>query len=194
MWQYPDKPLQLSNPALIDEFLIPYRQEKQALIDYARGGVALLDASKGLNVKNWVCELQDDDVYISSSSVPAFKVETITGVPEWISFCFDQNMHYNLAYILPNSGAFLYWYDANQQAYVTTSLGSVHTPFIRMDDVRRHPSFWNDIILSYIKGNALCVRLQRDRFSVEYMLASSAGNSIVQCGMNKSLRFQWHCA
>lgn len=193
MWQYPDKPLLLSNPALIDEFLAPYQHEKRPLLDYARGGVDLLDASKGLNVKNWTCELQDGSVYISSPGVPLFKIETILGEPEWISFCFDQNMHYNLAYVLPGSGAFLYWYDANVQGYVTYPLGSVSTPILRMDDVRMYPSFWNDMILSYISGGALCCRLQRDRFSTEYMLAADAGNTIMQCGMHKSLRFQWLC-
>jgi len=188
----PDLPNLLS-PPMAAEFVRPYNRQKAALVDYARGGVALLDASKGLNVKDWQCELQNGEVYISSSGVTPFRVETFVGKPDWISFAFDQNMHYNLAYTLPGGAGFLYWYDAEGQGYVTDSLGAVRTPIIRLDDVRDSAFGDSDIILSYIKGGALCVRVQRDRFKVEYMLASAAGNSIIQCGMNKSLRFQWYC-
>lgn len=194
MWQYPDVPLALSDPTVEADFMQPYDKPKSALTDWARGGVALLDANSGLNVKNWFCEAQENGgVYLSSAGAQPFKIETLVGKPTWISFCFDQNMHYNIAYIV-NSHSFFYWYDANQQGYTTTDIGAVNTPFCRLDDVRRHPSFWNDIVLSYIRGAALCARLQRDRFSIEYVLAENAGSRIIQCGMNKKLRFQWHCA
>lgn len=193
MWQYPTLPLELSNPSLMDDFLIPYRQEKSPLLDYARGGVALLDASQGMNVKNWTCEVQEDGVYISSTGVPLMKVETLVGEPSWISMCFDQNMHYNLAYLIEGQGAFWYWYDATQQRYVTISLGNVKTPIARFDDVRMKSAVYTDIVLSYIKGTSLCVRLQRDRYGVEYTLASNAGTRIIQCGMHRKLRFQWIC-
>ena len=188
----PDLP-NLSDPTISAEFLQPYNREKAALLDYARGGINLLDASKGLNVKNWTCELQDGEVYISAPGVASFLVETLIGEPEWISLAFDQNMHYNLAYILPGSGAFLYWYDAEVQGYVTESLGAVQTPIIRMDDVRQYTEGLNDIILSYIRGGSLCVRVQRDRFKIEYVLATNAGTRIIQCGMNRKLRCQWNC-
>ena len=153
----------------------------------------MLDASKGLNVKDWRCEVRDDGVFLSSASVPMFRIETIQGQPRWISFAFDQNMHYNLTYVLGNSSAFLYWYDAQLEQYITEALGDVKTPFLRMDDVIDLAFAERELVLSYMRGSSLCVRVQRDRFGVEYTLATGAGSSIQQCGMNKKRRFQWMC-
>lgn len=189
----PDLP-HLSNPTMPAAFKQPNNRDKSPLIDYARGGVALLDASHGLNVKNWVCEVSGKDVFISAPGVDHTRIEVLPGKIEWISMAFDQNMHYNLAYILENQGAFLYWYDATQNRYVTDSLGNIRTPILRMDDVRKYTDGDNDIILSYIRGRSLCVRVQRDRFGVEYVLANNAGSGLLQCGMNVGLRFQWSCA
>ena len=188
----PDLP-NLSDPVVQADFVRPYNVNKTPLVDYARGGVALLDASKGLNVKNWKCEMQDGNVYISAPDVPAFRIETIEGLPIWISFAFDQNMHYNLTYVLSNGGAFLYWYDAARQGYITDSLGEIKTPFLRMDDVIDLAFTERELVLSYMRDGALCVRVQRDKFSVEYTLATNAGTTIQQCGMNKKRRFQWMC-
>lgn len=187
----PDLP-NLSNPVMSADFVSPHNGNKTPLVDYARGGEALLDASRGLDVKDWKCELVDSGVYISAYGVPAYRIETIADNPRWISFAFDQNMHYNLTYTT-GVGSFLYWYDALQGEYVTDALGNVSTPFLRMDDVTK-PAFADcELVLSYIKGGVLCVRVQRDRFGVEYTLATSAGSSIQQCGMNKKRRFQWMC-
>lgn len=188
----PDLP-NLSDPTMACPLKPPNNGAKAALTDYARGGIALLDASRGLNVKNWTCELQDGAVYISSPGNPMFLVETIMGEPNWISMAFDQNMHYNLAYTLPKGGgSFLYWYDAESNRYVTESLGDARTPIIRMDDVRDAAIRDRDIILSYIRQSSLCVRVQRERFKNEYVLATNAGRYIMQCGMNTCMRFQWN--
>lgn len=188
----PDLP-NISDPVLMADFLRPYNRHKTNLTDYARGGVALLDASKGLDVKDWFCEANDNGVFLSASGSQMLKIETLPGKITWISLAFDQNMHYNLAYSLLGAGAFFYWYDAERQSYVTDSLGNIKTPIARMDDVRRYAIGSNDIVLSYIRGTSLCVRIQRDRYKQEYVLASNAGNSILQCGMNKVMRFQWNC-
>lgn len=188
----PDLP-NLSDPTVQADFISPYNRVKLPQADYARGGVALLDASKGLNVKDWRCEVQDDGVFLSASGVPSFRIETIAGQPKWISFAFDQNMHYNLAYTLDNSSAFLYWYDADRARYVTDALGTVKTPFLRMDDIIDPAFAERELVLSYIRDGSLCVRVQHDRFGVEYMLATNAGSAISQCGMNRKRRFQWYC-
>lgn len=194
MWQYPNIPLELTETAVAADIMVPYNRVKTPLADYARGGVALLDASRGLNVKNWVCEVQNGGVFLSADNVQPFRIETIRGEPTWISFAFDQNMHYNLAYKLEDGEAYHYWYDVDSRQYITMALGKVNTPFLRLDDVRIYPSFHNDILLSYIKERTLYARLQRDRYAVEYKLAEDVGQRISRCGMNMRLRFQWECA
>ena len=188
----PDLP-NLSTPALQAEFKQPHNRGKSPLVDYARGGVALLDASKGLNVKNWICEANEDGVFISSQGASPTRIETLPGRIEWISMAFDQNMHYNLAYVIRGAGSFLYWYNAAKNQYVTEPLGDVKTPILRMDDVRDEAINDCSMVLSYIKSSILCVRIQNDRFGVEYELANAAGKSIWQCGMNVGMRFQWSC-
>ena len=187
----PDLP-NVSDPAMTAELLQPYNRVKVPLKDYARGGMALLDSSRGLNQKNWACEVQNGEVFLSADGVAATSVYDVDPDTSWISLAFDQNMHFNLAYVVGRVG-YLYWYDAASQRYVTTNLGSVVTPFIRLDDVRLYMEGYSDIILSYIVNEALCVRVQRDRFSVEYVLARNAGTKIEQCGMNRVNRFQWNC-
>lgn len=187
----PDIP-HLSNPTMYAEFMQPYNTTKVPLKDYARGGVALLDGTNGLNVKNWSCEVTDGEVFVTAEGTPKTSVYQLDPAVSWVSLAFDGNMHFNLAYIVDNE-SFLYWYDADSRMYITTSLGNVITPFIRMDDVRLYIETSRDIILSYIRNKALCVRMQRDRFGVEYVLANNAGSRLLQCGMNVGRRFQWKC-
>ena len=187
----PDLP-NLSNPAMPAELRRPYNRKKQPLTDYARGGIALLDASKGLDVRDWFVEINEKTCFLSPDGGDAIAIETFDIEPSWVSLAFDQNMHYNLVYTI-KANSYLHWYDTERQSYVTDMIGTVNTPFIRMDDVRHFTEGTNDIILSYIVGSALCVRVQRDRFKTEYVLAHGAGSKILQCGMNRKLRFQWDC-
>lgn len=187
----PDLP-RLSDPTISADFISPYNRVKTPLSDWARGGVALLDASKGLNVKDWFCEWQDGFVYLSAHGTQRFVAYEIQGEIEWISFAFDQNMHANFAYTMKGGGSYLYWYDTAATEYVTTNLGFVSTPFLRLDDSRDAAFGECSVILSYIEINALRCRVQNDRYGVEYTLAERAGSAIMQCGMNKKMRFQWH--
>ena len=186
----PDVP-NLSAPPMPADFLAPHNRTKAALVDYARGGVALLDSSQGLNVKTWTCEARGDGVFLSAPAVAEFRIETIPENPLWVSIAFDQNMHYHVAYILEELGAFFYYYDATGERYNVLELGEVITPIIRMDDVRKEALADCELILSYIRENKLCIRLQRDRFGVEYVIADGVGEAILQCGMNIMRRFQW---
>lgn len=183
----------LSDPTMVAPLKPPYNRLKLPLSDYARGGVALLDSSNGINVANWYIEVVDGVCLLSKEGESEVAIETLSEDVSWISLAFDQNMHYNLAYSIGKE-SYLLWYDAERQSYNTDHIGQVSTPFVRMDDVRDFMEGTNDVILSYIKGGALCVRMQRDRYKVEYVLAANAGTIITKCGMNMGLRFQWNCS
>lgn len=185
----PDLP-NLATVTLPGRFKQPFRFKKEPFCDYARGGVELLDASQGLDVKDWRIDFEDGVATITSEGSPDFVVPDLPINLSWISFAFDQNMHYNVTYTVANK-SYLYWYDAVAQGYVTTELDDVKTPFLRMDDVRNGIEGTNDLILSYLKKGDLYIRLQSDRFGVEYLLEKHAGNKFLQCGMTEQLRFQW---
>ncbi len=185
----PDLP-NLADVTLPGRFKAPYTFKKEPFCDYARGGVALLDASQGLDVKDWRIDFENGVATITSEGSPDFIVPDLPIDLSWISFAFDQNMHYNVTYTVANK-SYLYWYDAAAQGYVTTELDDVKTPFLRMDDVRSGIEGTKDLILSYLKKGDLYIRLQSDRFAVEYLLEKHAGNKFLQCGMTEQLRFQW---
>lgn len=185
----PDLP-NLAEVPLPAPFIRPYGFLKEPLCDYARGGVALLDASKGLNIKDWRIDMEDGVCTITSEDSPDFIVPDIPIEANWISFAFDQNMHYNVAYSVGNT-SYLYWYDAVAQGYVTSELGEVKTPFLRMDDSRNHLEGLVDLIVSYLKKGGLYIRLQSERFAKEYPIDAHAGNKLLGCGPTLALRFQW---
>lgn len=185
----PDFP-NLSSVGLPGRFKSPYRFVKEPLCDYARGGVQLLDASQGINVKDWRIDLEDGVCTIRSEGSPDFVVDHVPEQSHWISFVFDQNMHYNVAYSV-GYDSFLYWYDAVTQGYVTTDLGRVKTPFLRMDDSRNNMEGIVDVILTYLRDSALCIRFQNERFQNEYVIDEYGGNKLLQCGPTEELRFQW---
>ena len=181
----------LSTEPIAQEIRSPYNTDKVPLIDFARGGTDILDAHKGLDIKDWKCELKTDGIHITAKGSKETVIPNTFGDIEFLSFCFDQNMHYNFAYILKNKKAYLYWYDAVVEKYNTLELGKVNTPIVRMDDIRKELSPQSSIILSYIKDNNLYGRVQSDRFRVIYLLKEDVGIAIKKFGMNKGMRLQW---
>lgn len=182
------------------EFLAPHDVAKLALQDFARGGAAIGDASAGMNIKTWELECINhgycapSEVYISAPDVERFLVPELTGNITSISFCFDQNMFTCFVYTLGYRFSFLYWYNTATRDYETLALGEgLRTPILRMDDIQDDAMSSREVILSYIKGDSLCVRLQRDRYAQEYTLALGGYHFIRRCGMNAARRFQWAC-
>lgn len=196
----PDISAPLSAPAIAADFLAPHDVLKKALVDYARGGVAIGDPTQGHDVKTWKIESRNDgfckpsEVYISAPDIEEFLLPDITGNVTSISFAFDQNMQPAIVYTLGWHNTFLYWWNSATSAYETLSLGAgLRTPILRLDDVKETGDGVSELILSYTKGDCLFVRLQRDRYGVEYLVDAGGYRFIAQCGMSAGRRFQWAC-
>ena len=182
---------QVSSTVVSDEILAPHNTVKVPLKDYARGGKALLDSSDGLNIKNWEIYKEGDKIYIKAEDGDPVEVEDIPTDVTWLSFCFDQNMHYNIAYIR-NGVTFWYWYDPVAEKYKDLELGEGYiSPMARLDDARKDAQAESDIILSYVKNNNLYCRVQRQRYETEHLIKETLVGQLIRCGMNKKLRFQW---
>lgn len=162
--------------------------------DYERGGIAVGDASQGLQVQNWRLRLLGADLLLSPEP---YDTETailvIAGVTE-LSLSFDQNMNVSVAYVASGQ-AKLYWYDTALPGYTTTILAAdVRSPFVSFDDKRPFATTINsnDILLFYVRSNRLCYRQQRERFNTERTLAWFDGSQvkIKKAGMNDGLRMQ----
>lgn len=165
------------------------------LIDYEQGGIALNDASQGLNVRPWSCFIGENgsDVVLQAEDDPPVTIFTQNGI-EALSFCFDQNMRPCVAYVIGVT-VYLRWFDSVPSAYVTTNFGSaIRDPRVCLDDKRDTQfALKSDIIFAYLKGDSLCFRQQRDRFNVEYVLETGLSTNIrlKNVGMTKGLRLQF---
>lgn len=159
------------------------------LVDYELGGVALTDASQGLMVKPWKCWLDQFNVWLQAedSDTPILLFQEV-GLTE-IALCFDQNMRWSVAYV--QDGILkLRWWDSLVNSYVTTVFDVARTPKMALDDKRATQQANSDMILAYMRGNALYYRQQRDRFAIERLLRDNLypNTKLKNIGMGKNLR------
>lgn len=167
------------------------------IVDYEDGGIALNDASQGLLYQRWKALLfnsgeEDSYIQLSATEVPAFKLIELPRLTE-ISISFDTLMRPTLAYV-QDGVAYLRWYDSAAADYVTDTIGAgVLTPRVSLDDKRflaTNGYQTNDVILAYVRDRNLYVRIQRERYLIEHLLAEDC-NPLIKIGMNRQLRLQF---
>lgn len=174
---------ELSTSSVFAAFLVPNRIDE--LIDYEWGGIDLYDASQGLQAKLWTC-FYESGVIKAKADQGVYDLITVADVTA-LSFAFDLNMRPVVTYVV-NYEVFLWWYDTAAADHVTTSFGSlIITPQLSLDDYRTIYSANTDVIFAYIKQRQLYMRLQRDRYQIEYELG--AGQALIQIGMMTNNRF-----
>lgn len=172
-------------------YLPPDERVTTPLVDYELGGVALSDPSQGLMVKVWKAWLQLIDIRLQAEGGVATTLFQATQVTE-LSFCFDQNMQWAVAYI--QEGVLkLRWFDSSVGGYVTSIFSQAVNPKLALDDKRIETIASSDMILAYLRDDALYYRQQRDRFQIEYLLRDNLfpGTKLKNIGMNKNLRLQF---
>ncbi|KXO78202.1 hypothetical protein AYL20_07450 [Acinetobacter venetianus] len=174
---------ELSTSSVFAAFLVPNRVDE--LIDYEWGGIDLYDASDGLQVKIWTCFYESGVIKVRADQV-MHDLITVTDVTA-LRFAFDLNMRPVVAYVV-NDEVFLWWYDTAIAEHTTSSFGTgIITPQLSLDDHRSIYSANADVIFAYIRDEQLCIRLQRDRYQIEYELG--AGQVLIQIGMMTNNRF-----
>lgn len=189
----------LSSTPEIGTLLAPRNQRlaSQLLTDYELGGIALNDASQGLEVQTWTCNCDGHNFVITSASDPGgTSILTVVGNVVDMAFTFDQNMKQFVTYTLDDGTSWFYWFDTLGSAFVTTQLpaGSV-SPRCTLDDKRPQNTSSSDIILAYVNltNQSLYFRQQRDRYLIEYDL-TDYGNSIsrlINIGLSTVNRMQF---
>lgn len=173
----------LSTFSVYAPFLVPARTSE--LVDYEWGGADLNDSSQGMRVHLWTCFYADGVIKLSNGVIE-HSLLTIQNVTD-LSIAFDLNMNPNVFY-RADGVAYFWWYDTSVSAQVTTNYGAdVLMPQISLDDSRPTQSANADIIMAYIKNKKLCMRIQRDRYEIEYVLADA--ETLLQIGMTKNYRF-----
>ena len=169
----------------------------QKHIDYEWGPIAISDPSKGSMYQIWRARMENNYVYLSAPNVPEFVLLDLPNVTE-ISFTFDQNGRHIFVYVQAGVTK-MHWYDSSVSEYVTTVFsGDVITPRITLDDKREMQRGISDVLLFYVKpernaqgaqtGGDLYMRMQRDRYGIEYRRATQLTGGIVKCGMMNNWR------
>lgn len=181
---------QLSTIPQIADWLYPYPTDYSPLIDYEMGGVELNDSSQGLDNTLWKLELnkQTGELKLGKYGEDGEVLLTDKAIKK-VSLAFDLNAR--PAYVLEydNHVKFTY-YDTVTSQNVTVSFDGVRSPYLTLDDRRVENSAGADILLCYIKGQQLCVRYQRDRYTVEHILHDLPHDNYVleRVGMAVNLR------
>lgn len=161
-------------------------------VDYELGGIALNDPSEGLQYQIWRARIESEgaEIIIDAQNVDPFVLIAGVNITE-VSISFDQNMNPVVAYVEDGTPK-LYWYDSTVPGMVTTSFADIVTPRVSMDDKRKSQSQNNDVIFAYMKNSNLYMRMQRDRYSVEYLLAEDIDSpGLIKIGMSRQNRFQF---
>lgn len=194
----------LSNPALPLPFLYPKDIDTDSTFAYELGGIALSDSSQGLQIQAWKVEI----VPIGDGSTANAVISSATQLPlvlfnlpdfTEISLAFDQNMKPFVAYVSQGNPGF-YWYDATLPGDRFTALPpNSTTPRCTLDDDRalEISSGRSDIIIAYILSNNLVFRMERDRYTIEYVLYNNlnlvpiTNASLNRIGMDTGYRLQF---
>lgn len=155
-----------------------------------RGGTAIGDSSLGLDVRTWTLQIDGDNMLLSNTTMAPTVVLTVEGVKE-CSLAFDQNMRIAIAY-QTDDASHIYFYNSLLASYDTLSISGAKYARALTDDVRRAPnvSNLNDVLFFYVLGTTLCMRVQRERFAIEYPLYDVANYRLEHVGMNDHLRVQ----
>lgn len=181
----------LSSTPMIGASLYARRAWTDALIDYEQGGVDIQDASLGLSIKSWklVWNKQTGDFEISAAGVTTTTPLNKTDVKR-CALSFDQNMNPAIAWE-DNSGCHLWWFDTTIPAYTILDQAGSY-PYLTMDDKHELATLAgeNDMLWLYVRSGSLYYRQQRDRFTIEYLIATGI-SKLYHAGMNKNFRMQF---
>lgn len=185
---------QLSTTPQPSEWLYPHPADYRPHIDYCMGGIEIGDTSQGLDVQMWQLSYSPTtgDLKIGKAGENGEVIKNIVDVKK-ISLAFDLNMrpYYVLEF---DDKCELTYYDTVSNSEITQEFKNMTSPYLTLDDRRQQNSHNADVILSYINGDKLCIRNQRDRYAVEHELTTLDNNqyTIERVGMAKNMRVQFH--
>ena len=158
--------------------------------DFEDGPIELNDPSAGLYYQIWQALVHDGGVRLYDADEVPTEILTALNITE-MSFTFDQNGRPSICFTQYGQTK-IYWFDSSLGGVTTTTIGSgIGSPKVILDDKRSSQTGSSDIIMGYIKNNQLCYRQQRDRFLIEYVLATNVAGRLQKLGMGNNLRLQF---
>lgn len=162
-------------------------------IDYELAGVGLNDPSQGLQVQIWKLEYfrNTGEFVLSAPNYPPTVQFTRANI-SYVSLSFDTNMNPFISFT-ENGVSKFWWFNTltGLQEFAETLIATAQSPYASLDDTRVLQSQNTDIILSYVRAGNLYFRAQRDRYLVEYLLASGVVGQVLVAGFTTNLRYKF---
>lgn len=186
----------LSSQPLSGGWAEPVNSRVDPLKDFENGGPVLNEGSSDSSY-TWRVYTSGATVLVDRDGVPPEEILTGTDITE-VALAFDQTMHPHVAYVDSDSAYWYYW-NTLANGYSVMDLPGARSPRCCTDEKNPQFSGDRDIILTYMRGSTVYVRLQRDRFGVEYAMVPDPESAafitdttrIVSIGMNTGRRLQW---
>lgn len=127
-----------------------------------------------INITNWFYEynLSTGDLNIWKEALPDVKYNIFEGIFNIteLSFTFDKTMLSVVSY-MKGGDCFLYFFDSSVNAYVTKEIPLAKFPKVALNSIHFSHIQDSNVVLGYVKDRrSLCVRLQSDRYSIEYLV------------------------
>lgn len=189
--------LPLPEPLLIADgvttpFIYPRSKNYPLTESWDNGGVALSDPSQDLTKYVWQAWTDGATITVKRDDLDTYQVVLMDSNITEIDLTFDQNMRPCIAYVA-NGISKLYWYDTFQAKQVIDEYPAIRNPRVSLDDKRRFNVSQSDIIFAYQKGNTLCYRVQRERFTIERVLVTNTKKRLLwRIGMGRNNRFLFY--
>ena len=157
------------------------------------GPVALNDANEGLNNKFWATYFDPSTNNIILDDLEG-NTEIIVNEPlgiKIIGLAFDQNGNDTYAWITETDILMLRFFDGGIPGDITVNLGTAQDVVITMDMKYQAENSKSDVLLFYIKDNAIFYRVQRESYNTENPTPVTSGASrLIDSGMRTDYRFQ----
>lgn len=183
----------LSTEPVPGQWLPPDDRPWRTWEDWELGGLAHRDTSKGLEYQDWRAwyEPLTGKLWVQPQVTLSEPILVMTQLrASYIGLTFDRNMNLSVCWRIGNV-IYLYWFDSLSSTYVTSSWTGGRSPRLTHDDKREEASRWDDVILYYLVEDRLKMRVQRDRFDIEYDLAEVPREmNLYRCGMTNRQRIQ----
>ncbi len=189
-----------STTAIVADFLAGDDLPRSKLQDFERGGIDIGDPSEGLAYQTWELRAIGREVRVRPYPDGTYTtLFTWDGIQE-VAFAFDQNMQPIVAFKADNLWR-LRWFNPEPgvNGYTYTSLPGVRDVRMTLDEKRELVRDFSDVLVFYLKDNptiqpqAVYMRLQRDRYEIEYRIGNlpTGANVLDKVGMSKNLRIRF---
>lgn len=179
----------VSSTPVLGSFVEKQNRRTLPMIDFEDGSEQLNQPTAGLTGYTWTAESDGTRIWVYRDGVEPVTVHTDSGITQ-IALGFDQSMRPHLAYVAGGVTKFK-WFDTALGDWAVMAIPGATTPRLTTDEKRANFMSDSDLLISYKKGTDLVVRVQRERFQTEHILATGIEGDLVIFGLNDKNRLQW---